>query len=471
MIEHFIYMLPLLILLFGSTIFACKKFATDDTPQCFKLCRLTIAVSFAFSIIFYNRPMLVGLSSANHLTSILLSWLFVNVFIILYLARKWFNGIKQSGDYFCSGIIFATIAGCLLIISKNIVLTAGAVILLIAVNIRMLQKYSDSLQNLQFKNIYTKSALWLIIMLLAATAKLYFQAGSGDYEIVQNMLHEKQSDFITFGASCILVLAFMFLLAAAPLHYWLIYTAAKMSLPILIYFLLLVPTVAFACLIRLDMLMLSTISGSLQILYCAIGFMSVFVGAVGACGSINIRQMLAYTLVFFVGIDFIILQHLTLDAVQTAIVYWFFCWLALCGICITLFCFKNKGEYLLQFDQFANAAYKKPYAALIMTLLFFSLLGLPPLTGSLGLFAVLNELAAHNCFYSLIYVLLMLLILSYAYLNVIQKIYFENSRNNFDRTGFDIYILLFAIVALMIFVALQPHYLIGNLWMAEIFYG
>lgn len=471
MIEHFIYMLPLLILLFGSTIFACKKFLADDTPQCFKLCRSIIAVSFVFSIIFYNRPMLIGFSSANHLTYILLSWLFVNVFIILYLARKWFNGIKQSGDYFCSGIIFATIAGCLLIISKNIVLTAGAVILLMTVNIRMLHKCSESLQNLQLKNVYTKSALWLMIILLAAVIKLYFQAGSGDYEIVQHMLQEKQSNIMTFGAACVLVLAFIFLLAAAPLHYWLIYAAAKMSLPILIYFLLLVPTAAFACLIRLDMLMLSTIGGSLQILYCAIGFMSVFVGAVGACASVNIRQMLAYTLVFYIGIDFIILQHFTLDAVQTAIVFWFFCWLALCGICIALFCFKNKGEYLLRFDQFANAAYKKPCAALIMTLLFFSLLGLPPLTGSLGLFAVLSELAVHNHFYSLVYVLVMLLVLSYAYLQFVQKIYFDSSRYNFDRTGFDLYIVLLLIMVVMAFVVLQPHYLIGNSWLSEIFYG
>lgn len=106
-----------------------------------------------------------------------------------------------------------------------------------------------------------------------------------------------------------------------------------------------------------------------------------------------------------------------------------------------------------------------------MTLLLFSLLGLPPLSGALSLFAVLNELAVHNHFYSLVYVLVMLLVLSYAYLQFVQKIYFDSSRYNFDRTGFDLYIVLLLIMVVMAFVVLQPHYLIGNSWLSEIFYG
>ena len=471
MVEQFIYMLPLLILLCGVIFFAFKNFSAEATPQCFKLSRLILLASFIMQVIFYNRPMLANLSSANHLTLIFICWLYGAAAINLYLARKWFNGIKQSGASFCSAIIFAVISGCLLIISKNIFLTGGAIILLFFITYRILKENDDGNLLMQHRASYAKMILFFSLMLGMAAWIIYKQSGVSDYVSLKNFFENHQGNILSYISVCIFIVSIIFFVGMAPLHYWFATASAKMSLPVLIYFLLVPPILGLISLSRLNMLMLILFNDNLQIFYAGISLISVFIGALGACSSSNIRQLLVYTLILQQGIVYLVLQHFSLEAVQTAIVYLLVCWLAVTGICIGLFCFKIKGEYLSHFEQFANASYQKPYAAAVMTLLLFSLLGLPPLSGALSLFAVLNELAVHNHFYSLVYVLVMLLVLSYAYLQFVQKIYFDSSRYNFDRTGFDLYIVLLLIMVVMAFVVLQPHYLIGNSWLSEIFYG
>ena len=470
MLEQFLYILPLLILLGGVFALTVKKFEANATPQCFKLSRLILIISLVLSIIFYNRPMVANLSLANYSTLLFICWLFTSALVILHLAQKWFNTMQQSGASFCRPLVMAVLSGCLLIISKNLFLTTIALILLIFANMLILWQSHENKHSHWLKGTPLKLSLFFGLLIIIIMGKLYYTCGTTDYNVLQIALAQNQH-LLVFAAVCCLLLAFVFLLAAAPLHYWLLEIATKASLPVLIYFMLVPTTLSLIGLTRLNMMMLLPLSNSLQIFYVGIGIMSIFVGAISACSSSNIRQILICSIIYNMGVIFFILQHFSLLNVQTAIVYWFICWLAYVGIGTSLFCFKSKGEYLFAVEQFANAAYQKPYATLMVTLFLFSLLGVPPLSGSLGLFAVLNELAGHNHFYSIVYILSMLIIMSYAYLSFIQKLYFANSRNNFDRSGMDLHILLFFVAVIMVLITIEPRYLMEYPWIAEIFHG
>lgn len=471
MLEHFLYILPLLILLGGISILAFKKYETGTTSQCFKLSRLILIISFVLSIIFYNRPMLINISSANYLTLIFICWLFISAFIVLYLAQKWFSTMQQSGVSFCRPLITAVAAGCLLIISKNMILTTMALVLLIFTNCCMLLQCNENKYCQHQKNMPLNLSYFFAILLILITCGFYNYFGSADYIVLQTALAQNQNNMMTFLAVCGFILCFMFILAVAPLHYWLIKISAQIGLPILTYFMLIPTTLCLIGLTHLNVTIFLPFNNYLRLFYIGIGMMSVFVGAVSACSYTNIRQILVCSVVYNIGVIFLILQHLSCSGMQTALIYWLICWLAYAGICISLFCFKSKGEYLFTIDQFVNAAYHKPYATLLLTLFLFSLLGLPPLTGSLGLFYILSELAAYNHFYLIIYVLMMLIIISYAYLHFIQKLYFSDNHHTFDRTGADLHLFLFIIAAAMFFIILQPHYMIDYPWLKELIHG
>ena len=60
----------------------------------------------------------------------------------------------------------------------------------------------------------------------------------------------------------------------------------------------------------------------------------------------------------------------------------------------------------------------------MLSVFLFSLIGFPPFLGFLGLFAVFSDLVLHNNFYQLAILLAALLVLAYAYLQIIKTMYF-----------------------------------------------
>ena len=92
--------------------------------------------------------------------------------------------------------------------------------------------------------------------------------------------------------------------------------------------------------------------------------------------------------------------------------------------------------------------------------LMFSLIGFPPFLGFLGLFTVFDELIRISGYYQLGIILFSLVVISYAYLQIIKALYFEIGRENFDRADIGIYIALLINIVIMIIIALNPKYLL-----------
>ena len=159
------------------------------------------------------------------------------------------------------------------------------------------------------------------------------------------------------------------------------------------------------------------------------------------------------------------MQSFSLNAVNTGVIYLLVYSLAMYGICACLFGIKLKGDYLFMLDEFEGAAYKRPYISAMLTIFIFSLLGLPPFLGFFGVFSALSYLAKHDSFYQFGYIMLMLIVLSYGYLQIIKNIYFEKSKENFDRADSGIYVAVLFNALLMIIITLKPQYLMQDIYL------
>ncbi len=467
MLEHLIYLSPLLLIFSGIVFYALVNFRQDETNKCFRFSRILLFAGLVLNIIFYNKPMIAEITSANRLTSSFVELLYIGALLLVYLARKWFSNMKQSGGQFCYMLLLGVLAGSLLIVSKNLALTTATIILFVFANYYMLQKAVNK-QTTEIGSLYLSAATTCIILFMTALILVYRACQSFDYADISAYLANSPHSLGVFAIGAVLVLGYMFLFAAAPLHYWLTEAAGKMTMPVFAYFMLL-PNIAYLLsFIRLNLRVLQPLNSELQMFYVGVAFMSMFVGAVGACSSQNIRKTFAYIGVYYIGNVFLVLQHMTPIAAQTTIIYWIVYLLAMTGLCLTLFSLKARGEYLLTLNEFSGVAYKCPIVAITMIFFLFSLLGLPPFTGVLGIFAILNNLAAQNHFYYLLYVLLTLMMIGYAYLHIIRTLYFEDSRNNFDRVDLGLSCLLIILVILMIYLVLQPQYLLAQTWLFEV---
>lgn len=461
MIEHIIYLSPLLTLLFG--IFGMLIFERNNTNylRCFHIARLTLLVSFFLGIVFYNKALLPTITQGSHFTLLFESLLYLCAFTVLYLSKKWFATMNGNGYLFCCGIFMVVLCGCLLIESHNLLLTVSVIILL------MLNNYM-LLLNFQRKKEYVMSTkTYMIIMFVcwgmmaAALALLYCYSHDFSYEALRADLGLYQDNPIIFAAFAALIVNFIFLLGIAPLHFWFTEALSETILPVIIYFTL-VPIVAcIGCFIELNIYVLPPLSDRFKLFYECIGLLSVGVGAVGACSVQNIRKIFAYGAVYHLGVLLLVLHHFSLQAVDAAFVYLFVYLLAMGGICATLFGLKIKGEYLVMVQDFAGAAYKRPYISAVMTMLIFSLLGVPPFLGFLGSFSAFSRLAVYNL-YELVYVLFMTLLLAYAYIQIVRVLYFEEGKAVFDRADKGIYMVMFLNVLLMLTIMVKPQYLVED---------
>lgn len=450
MLENFIYMLPIIILLLGIGMFSVVNFKEDKNSKCFRISRTVLALSFILTVIFYNKPLIAGITSANRYLLFFQTILYGGAFLILYLSRQWFSGAKISGHRFCYGVLLMVLAGDLLIVSRYLALTAGAMILLMFGHIWFLRDSGGKKQQNTGVAVYLVSATVCTAVLVTVTVLLFLMYHTSDYTKLAYYIAAERHNIFVFAMVVALIFCFLFLCGAAPLHYWRTEILDNVGLPTFACFLTVPMSACLAGFLRLNLKLLPYLTPSLSLFYAGVALISVTIGAIGASSCRNVRKILAYSTVLQTGIILLILQQFTAQTIFAATLYWFVFILTVWGLCTILFGLKNKGDYLFMLSEFAGLGKRHAFAAAWLVIFLFSLLGFPPFIGFFSLFTVLNNLVAYHHYYQLLYLLAMLLILGYAYLQIVKTIYFEDSKEIFDRTDTGIYVVLLLILLIMI---------------------
>lgn len=460
MIEYMIYLSPLLALLLGIMFIMLRNDASFNISDSFKAARMFLFISFFLEIVFYNKSLIANVTQGSPFTLLFESSLYICAFIVLYLSKKWFTSMNIAGHWFCSCILMSVFCGCLLVESYNLLLTVLMCIVLTLNNftlIKLFQKKKDSTLNVK---IYMIMMFLSWLLLVFSLIVFYTYSGDLSYNALSPYISANQPNFLIFSAVAALVCVFVFIFGLAPLHFWFSEALASTILPVATYFLL-VPIVAcFGCFIQLNVHMLAAYQDELRFFYKIVALLSVGIGALGACSAQNLRKIFAYVAVYHLGLILLALSYFTPKNIDSSFVYLFCYLLAMAGICTTFFGLKIKGEYLMTLPELSGAVHKRPYIASMMTIFIFSLSGLPPFLGFIGQFSILSRLATYR-FYELGFVLLMSVILIFAYIQIIYTM-FKNNKMPFDRADKGIYTAMLINAAVMLFIVINPQYLIED---------
>lgn len=463
MIENLIYSSPLFVLVAGFMLLFGEALFDSEKRRSFQLSRLVLLISGILAVIFYNRTAFAEWAHQNLFSLLFQILSYAAAFATLYLSRKWYSSMNESGYSFCRGLLLSVLAGYMLVISADLGFTTLAVGLLMCSNYLLLSNADKKKEVHQSCRIYAVGAVIFWLLLLAITAVLYILCGDLKYETLQGYFVEHQDETVVFCLASALVLTFIFLLGLAPLYYWFTATMGQIILPVFTYFVLVPVCAGWGAFMRLNASVLDPLSDLFYIFYTGAALISIGIGAVGACSGKNIYKIFAYSTVYHFGIVLLMLQRFSFEAANSAFIYLFIYLLAMFGICSSLFGIKSKGEYLTTLSDFEGAAQKRPYISAMMTIFLFSLIGFPPFLGFMGTLAVFNEQVQNNHFYQLLYVFAALLIVVYAYLQIVKTLYFENSNESFDRADTGIYMAIFLNAVLMIFMMLRPLYFVHDI--------
>lgn len=263
-------------------------------------------------------------------------------------------------------------------------------------------------------------------ILLFGASFIYGSVGSIDYANILNRLADTQNIALVVGISFVLI-AIMFKLSIAPFHMWTpdVYEGAPiMSVTI---FASVHKIAAIAVFVNLLSLAVGKFAYDFIAILKVFAILSLIVGALGAIFQTSIKRLMAYSAILNVGyILLAIIVSVTLEMWRHS----FFTYIVIYAVSvIALFSllaatFGEKADELTMND-LAGLGKTKKTAALCISIVMFSMIGIPPLAGFLGKYYVLLDLINIEEYILVIIAIIASLIAAYYYLRVIKSIYFD----------------------------------------------
>ncbi len=227
-------------------------------------------------------------------------------------------------------------------------------------------------------------------------------------------------------------------IASVPFHMWSPDVYEGSPTPVTTFFAIVPKIAGIAGLIRITAIFFS-VDSPLKMgwvgLMIVIAALTMTVGNVTAIGQKSVKRMLAYSSISHAGImlaGLVVMNDIGVRAVVFyAITYLF---MTLVAFYITSIVQDKYGND--HFDRFSGLVYKYPYMAIVMTIVMFSLTGLPPLAGFVAKYNIIQSLINTNN-YSLAIVLgLNSVISAYYYLKIVRLMILKPAENDEKIEGF-----------------------------------
>ena len=249
-------------------------------------------------------------------------------------------------------------------------------------------------------------------------------------------------------------------IACVPFHMWSPDVYEGSPTPVTTFFAVVPKIAGIAALIRVTAIFF-TVASPLRVgwigLLMVIAALTMTVGNVTAIGQKSVKRMLAYSSISHAGIMMAGMVMINDIGVKSVVFYMItYLFMTLVAFYITSIVQDKYGND--HFDRFTGLAYRYPYMAIIMSVIMFSLTGLPPLAGFVAKYNILTALVSAK-FYSLAVVLVLNSVVSaYYYLKIVRLMTLKSADSTEHIEGFSF------INQLVIFTMTAPVLILGIFW-------
>jgi NADH-quinone oxidoreductase subunit N len=298
--------------------------------------------------------------------------------------------------------------------------------------------------------------------MLYGISMVYGATGSLDITRIAEVTAAGSTDknILVFGL-VFLVAGMAFKLGAAPFHMWVpdVYQGSPTAVTLLLGA---APKLAaFAIVLRILVEGLLPLAFDWQQMLLVLAVVSLAIGNLTAIAQTNIKRMLAYSTIAQTGFVLLGLMAGVVggDAANTGAAYSSAMYYSITYVLTTLGTFglimmlARSGFEAEELADFKGLSRRSPWFALVMTILMFSLAGVPPMMGFMAKWAVLQAVVDTNQLWLAVVAVMFSLIGAFYYLRVVKVMWFdEPADKSVIATPFDMRVVLsvngIAIVAL-----------------------
>ena len=352
----------------------------------------------------------------------------------LFVYAKPYNQAQKmfKGEYYTLAMFAAT--GMSVMISSAHFLTAYIGLELLSLSLyAMIALRRDSVQASEAALKYFVLGALASGILLYGISMVYGAAGSLHFAAVAQAAADGHvNGWLLKLGILFIVAAIAFKFGAVPFHMWVpdVYQGAPTSVAAFIGSMPKIAATVFTFRILVEGFALQ--KGDWQLVFAALGALSLLVGNLAAIMQTNIKRMFAFSTVSHMG--FILLAFLgSVIGVEAAVYYAVaYILMSLAGFGV-LMVVSREGKECENIADLAGLNQRNAWYAFVMMLVLFSMAGIPPLMGFYAKFAVLKALVAAQYSWALwlaVFAVVMSLIGAFYYLRVVRTMYFDEKTDD-----------------------------------------
>jgi NADH-quinone oxidoreductase subunit N len=270
-------------------------------------------------------------------------------------------------------------------------------------------------------------------MLLYGASLVYgFTGTTGFPQIAAALTASGSSLGLIFGLVFIIA-GLAFKVSAVPFHMWTPDVYEGAPTPVTTFFAAAPKIAAMALFIRVMISPFAAVVQDWQQILVFVSIASMVLGAFAAIGQNNIKRLLAYSSIGHMGFALVGLASGSQEGAQGVIVYMMIYLISTLGVFACVLAMRRKGLHLEEISDLAGLAHNNKALAFVLSMLMFSLAGIPPLAGFFGKYFVFLAAVKAGLITLAIIGVIASVIGAYYYIRIVKVIYFDEPAEKFDN--------------------------------------
>ncbi len=264
-------------------------------------------------------------------------------------------------------------------------------------------------------------------ILLFGVSLIYGFTGGTSFAGIHDALSGQMATGALFGVIFVLA-GLAFKISAAPFHMWTPDVYEGAPTPVTTFFATAPKVAALGLLMRVSLEAFGQQTFAWQQVVIFASLLSIVIGALGAIGQNNIKRLMAYSSINNVGFILIGLAVATQQGASAMLVYLaIYVAMSVAGFVVILLLRDENGDQVEAISDLAGLSKTRPWPALSLASVMFSLAGIPPLFGFWGKFVVFKA-AVQADFIALAAIGIAASVIgAFYYLKVVKVMYFDEA--------------------------------------------
>ncbi len=388
--------------------------------------------------IFYSEIIFNGFFIVDSFGSFLKSLILIGAGLIFYFYLTVNNPKSLKRPEFAI-ILLISIVGMLLMISSNDLLSLFMSMELQSLSLYILVSFSrDDFTSSEAGVKYFIIGSLSTCIFLFGTSLVYGLVGSTSFNEISVFMSDLYSTPTMLIVGLIFILVSLSLkISAAPFHMWTpdVYQGAPSIITTLLSTL---PKIAaFGVLIRLLVYPFGEIIVDWGKILIILSISSMLIGSLGALRQTDLKRLMAYSTINHIGFILMGLIPGSEDGITSICIYLIFYVTMNLGIFLFILNMQRDQVSVTSIKDLSGLYRSQPLTAGCISIILFSMAGIPPMAGFIGKLIILNIVIDNNLFFLAVIAVLTSVIAAFYYIRLIKSIFFDDPLEELDTIGND----------------------------------